>query len=121
MRGALNLRLTCRARPLPQASGEIWKLDRHTSAGHRNLAQWTRHAPGRGIVNIDVRLKTLPHALHQAVTQQIIHASMSAEFPRHLALVLPKRRLILLPILIERRPRVTTRFSLDKNTRWIVA
>src|SRR5690348_3285546 len=110
-----------RSLAFPQPSGEVRKFHRHTSPRHRNLTEWTRHTPRRRIVNIDIRLEPLAHALHEAITHQVIHAAMSTEFARHLTLVLPQRRFILLFILVERGPRVMLRLPVNVNARWIIA
>src|SRR6185369_8980176 len=106
---------------LPQPAREVRKLHRHTPLRHRNLAQRTRHTPRHRIINVNIRLKPLTHALHQPITHQIIHPAMPAELARHLTLILPQRRFILLLILIEPRPGVPSGLAVDKNTRWVVA
>src|SRR6185503_7317666 len=113
---------TLTPRPVaPQPSCKVGELDWHASLRNRHLTQWTRNAPRRGVVNVDIGFETFTHALHQPVTHQVVHATVSTELTRHLALLLPEWRLILVLIFIEWLPAMTSFLSINEDSWWIVA
>src|ERR1039458_3087309 len=85
-------RLPC----LPLAAREIRELLRRAAIGHASLAERDGSAPGRRVVDVNIRWQSQLHALRQAVRHRVIHAAMAADFLRHLAHLLPQRGLVFL-------------------------
>src|ERR1700722_4359675 len=76
---------------------KVRKLNRRASAAHRSYTERTDGGPGSGVIYIQIRRKPFSHALQQPIEHDEIHAAMSANLCRYLALFLPERMRILLP------------------------
>src|SRR5699024_9858960 len=104
---------------LPLTAGEVGDLHQAAAVEGR-LGQRYGGAPRGGVVHVDVGHQPLPHALHEAVDQDVVHPAVAAVVLRGVTDVLPQPMVVLVQVGLGVLPLVVAVLGFEVDPRGIV-